>query len=62
VIAHRLTTVDLADRIYVLSGGRIVGAGTKEQLTRECAEYRRMAAGDVGGDDPLAGGITSDRP
>jgi subfamily B ATP-binding cassette protein MsbA len=62
VIAHRLTTVDLADRIYVLSGGRIVGAGTKEQLTRECAEYRRLAAGDVGGDDPLAGGITSDRP
>jgi subfamily B ATP-binding cassette protein MsbA len=43
VIAHRLTTVDLADRIYVLAGGRIVGVGTKDQLMRDCPEYRRLA-------------------
>jgi len=43
VIAHRLSTVDLADRICVLSGGRIVGVGTKESLMRECEEYRRIA-------------------
>jgi subfamily B ATP-binding cassette protein MsbA len=42
IIAHRLTTVDLADRIYVLDQGRLVGAGTKEQLLRDCEEYRRL--------------------
>jgi subfamily B ATP-binding cassette protein MsbA len=43
VIAHRLTTVDLADRIYVLAGGRIVGVGNKDELMQDCAEYRRLA-------------------
>jgi subfamily B ATP-binding cassette protein MsbA len=43
VIAHRLTTVDLADRIYVLAGGRIVGVGNKDELMRDCTEYRRLA-------------------
>ena len=43
IIAHRLTTVDLADRIFVLAGGRIVGDGTKDELMRDCAEYRRLA-------------------
>jgi subfamily B ATP-binding cassette protein MsbA len=43
IIAHRLTTVDLADRIFVLSGGVIVGEGTKDALMRDCPEYRRLA-------------------
>ena len=43
VIAHRLTTVDLADRICVVSDGRIVGEGTKQQLIATCPEYRRLA-------------------
>jgi len=43
IIAHRLTTVDLADRIFVLAGGRIVGDGTKDELMRNCGEYRRLA-------------------
>ncbi len=43
IIAHRLTTVDLADRIFVLAGGRIVGEGTKNELMRDNAEYRRLA-------------------
>ncbi len=43
IIAHRLTTVDLADRILVLKGGRIVGAGTKTELLRDSEEYRRLA-------------------
>ncbi len=43
IIAHRLTTVDLADRIYVVSDGRLVGAGTKSELLRDCPEYQRLA-------------------
>jgi subfamily B ATP-binding cassette protein MsbA len=43
VIAHRLTTVDLADRICVVSNGKIVGEGTKQDLMADCPEYRRLA-------------------
>lgn len=54
IIAHRLSTVDLADRILVLGAGRIVGAGTKTELMRDCEEYRRLATagleGDTGGE------------
>ncbi len=42
IIAHRLSTVDLADRIVVLAGGRVVGEGTKDELLRSCPEYRRL--------------------
>ncbi|MEX1310682.1 MAG: ATP-binding cassette domain-containing protein, partial [Candidatus Sulfomarinibacteraceae bacterium] len=50
IIAHRLSTVDLADRIIVLQGGRIVGAGTKAELMRDCDEYRRLATAGLEGD------------
>ena len=43
IIAHRLSTVDLATRIIVLSGGRVVGAGSKQSLLVDCEEYRRLA-------------------
>ena len=43
IIAHRLTTVDLASRIYVLTGGRVVCEGTRESLMRDCAEFQRLA-------------------
>jgi len=44
IIAHRLSSVDLADRIVVLQGGRVVGEGTKEHLLATCPEYQRLVA------------------
>ena len=42
VIAHRLSTVTHADRIVVLSGGRIEAIGRHEQLLETSATYRRF--------------------
>ena len=42
VVAHRLSTVRRADRIVLLTGGRIIGEGTHEELLAGNAEYRRL--------------------
>ena len=42
VIAHRLSTVQFADRIIVIVNGRIVEEGTHTQLLNRNGEYRRL--------------------
>jgi ATP-binding cassette, subfamily B, bacterial len=43
VIAHRLSTVRMLDRILVFDNGRITEEGTHEQLIqRECGTYKRL--------------------
>ena len=42
LIAHRLSTVEQADRIAVIKGGKILCLDRPELLQRECAEYRRL--------------------
>jgi subfamily B ATP-binding cassette protein MsbA len=42
VIAHRLSTVQHANEIIVLDGGRIVERGTHESLMREGKIYRKL--------------------
>jgi ABC-type multidrug transport system fused ATPase/permease subunit len=43
IIAHRLSTVSLADEIVVVDGGRIVDRGTHEELMEGCGFYREIA-------------------
>jgi len=42
VVAHRPSTVTLADRVALLEGGRITAVGTHSELLRESAHYRHV--------------------
>lgn len=43
LIAHRITTVQSCDKIYVLSGGRIVDEGDYSTLAAESATFRELS-------------------
>jgi ATP-binding cassette, subfamily B, bacterial len=49
LIAHRRSTLRLADRIAVLDAGRLVAEGSHEELQATCPLYRLLLAGP--GDD-----------
>lgn len=42
VLAHRRSTLTLADRVAVLDGGRIVDIGTVDELDDRCALFRTL--------------------
>ncbi|MGA4851458.1 ABC transporter ATP-binding protein [Streptomyces sp. G5(2025)] len=45
IVAHRPSTVQLADRVALLSGGRVAAVGTHQELLRENAEYAWLMSG-----------------
>jgi len=45
LIAHRRSTLQLADRIAVLHEGRVEDVGTHDELMGRCARYRLLLAG-----------------
>ncbi|MFF9911531.1 ABC transporter ATP-binding protein [Streptomyces sp. NPDC013457] len=46
VVAHRPSTVLLADRVALLSAGRIAAVGTHQELLRDNAEYAWLMSGE----------------
>ncbi|NIZ93356.1 ABC transporter ATP-binding protein [Kineosporiaceae bacterium B12] len=42
LVAHRRSTLRLADRIVVLDGGRVVDEGTEAELQERCVLFRRL--------------------
>ena len=49
LVAHRRSTLHLADRIVLLDAGEVVDSGTHEELVERCKLYRELLAGP--GDD-----------
>ncbi len=45
LIAHRLTTVRNCDAIYMMERGRVIAAGTYDDLVRDSDAFRAMSAG-----------------
>jgi ATP-binding cassette subfamily B protein len=62
VVAHRPSTVLLADRVALLDGGRIVAEGTHRELLARHTGYRALmsADGPAGQDGPADSGSSSD--
>ena len=57
VIAHRLSTVDNADRIAVMSGGRIIEEGSPAELLARGGEYANLCRLQMGADARPSGGV-----
>ena len=55
IIAHRRSTLNLADRIVVLDQGRVADSGTHEELTERCLLYRQLIVSSDEDDEAVTG-------
>ncbi|MEU3273374.1 ABC transporter ATP-binding protein [Saccharomonospora sp. NPDC006951] len=53
LVAHRRSTLALADRVAVLDEGRVVDVGTAEELERRCGLFRELVGGSEDGGDSV---------
>ena len=60
LVAHRRSTLRLADRIAVMDAGRVIDDGTHGELMARCPLYRRLLSGE--GDDLEPGPPPPDVP
>ncbi|MFD4747482.1 ABC transporter ATP-binding protein [Streptomyces rubiginosohelvolus] len=65
IVAHRRSTLELADRIAVLDGGRVADTGTLDELRSRSALFRTLlSTAEPTASEPVAqapaGGVTAD--
>jgi ATP-binding cassette, subfamily B, bacterial len=56
VIAHRLSTVQIADRVLVMAGGRVVEDGAPGDLMARRGQFARLHRAWLGSNSPAPGG------
>lgn len=49
IITQRAATAMRCDKVYVMDGGRVAGAGTHDELLRTCSVYREIYESQLGG-------------
>ena len=59
IVAQRISTILHADQILVLDDGKIVGAGTHEELLKSCEVYQQIAASQLS-EEELKGGAANE--
>ncbi len=59
LIAHRRSTLALADQIAVVERGRVIDVGAHHELVERCAHYRFLLGGDLA-PDPVAPDLAAD--
>ena len=42
IVAHRLSTIIGADKIYMLDGGKVLDSGTHKELMMNCEKYKEL--------------------
>ncbi len=57
IIAHRRSTLNLADRIVVLDAGRVADTGTHDELEERCPLYRQLIVSGEPGEAGGPGGV-----
>ncbi len=62
ILAHRRSTLTLADRVAVLDGGRVVDIGTVDELDERCPLFRTLLSAPDPQDTPTDGAVPVAEP